>query len=159
MSSRLIIAAAGSGKTTYLVNRALEIKDQRVLITTFTEANEREIYKKFIEINGSLPNNVTVQTWFSFLIEQGVKPYQSFIFEGEVTGLQLVNQRSGLRYVSRRGPVYWSEKDVPQYYFNSIMQIYSDKLSKFVFRANEYSKGLVIDRLSRIYPYIFIDEV
>lgn len=159
MSSRLIIAAAGSGKTTYLVNRALEIKDQKVLITTFTEANEREIYKKFIEINGSLPNNITVQTWFSFLIEQGVKPYQSFIFEGEVTGLQLVNQRSGLRYVSRRGPVYWSEKDVPQYYFNSIMQIYSDKLSKFVFRANEYSKGLVIDRLSRIYPYIFIDEV
>lgn len=159
MSSRLIIAAAGSGKTTYLVNRALGIKDQRVLITTFTEANEREIYKKFIEINGSLPNNITVQTWFSFLIEQGVKPYQSFIFEGEVTGLQLVNQRSGLRYVSRRGSVYWSEKDIPQYYFNSAMQIYSDKISKLVFRLNEYSRGLVIDRLKRVYPYIFIDEV
>ena len=159
MNNRLIIAAAGSGKTTYLVNKALEIKNQRVLITTFTEANEREIYKKFIEINGSVPNNITVQTWFSFLIEHGVKPYQSFIFEGEVTGLQLVNQRSGLRYVSKRGPVYWGEKDVPQYYFNSIMQIYSDKLSKFVFRANEYSEGLVIDRLSRIYSYVFIDEV
>ena len=89
MSNRLIIAAAGSGKTTYLVNKALGIKDQRVLITTFTETNEREIYKKFIEINGSVPNNITVQTWFSFLIEQGVKPYQSFIFEGEVTGLHV----------------------------------------------------------------------
>lgn len=159
MSNRLIVAAAGSGKTTYLVNKALEIKDQRVLITAFTEANEREINKKFIEINGSLPNNITVQTWFSVLIEHGVKPYQSFIYEGEVAGLQLVNQRSGLRYVSKRGPVYWSEKDVPQYYFNSAMQIYSDKLSKFVFRVNEKSEGLVIDRLSRIYPYVFIDEV
>ena len=159
MSNRLIIAAAGSGKTTYLVKKALEIKNKRVLITTFTEANEREINKKITEIHGSVPNNITVQTWFSFLIEQGVKPYQSFIFEGEVTGLQLVNYRSGQRYMSKRGPVYWSEKDVPQYYFNNVMQIYSDKLSKFVFRVNELSQGLLIDRLSRVYPYIFIDEV
>lgn len=159
MNNSLIIAAAGSGKTTYLVKKALEIKNQRVLITTFTEANEREIRKKFIEVNGNIPYNVTVQTWFSFLIEHGVKPYQSFILEGEVTGLQLVNQRSGLRYVGKRGPVYWGEKDTPQYYFNSAMQIYSDKLSKFVFRVNERSDGLVMDRLSRIYPHIFIDEV
>lgn len=159
MSNSLIIAAAGSGKTTYLVKRALNVKDKKVLITTFTEANEREIYKKFIEINGSVPNNITVQTWFTFLISQGVKPYQSFVFEGDITGLQLVNKRSGIRFESKRGPVYWGENAPQNYFFNSGMQIYSDKLSKFVFRANEYSKGLVIDRLSRVYPYIFIDEV
>ena len=136
MSDSLIIAAAGSGKTTYLVNKALEIKNQKVLITTFTEANEREICKKFVEVNGSIPCNVTVQTWFSFLIEHGVKPYQSFLFEGEVTGLQLVNERSGRRGMSKISPTYWGEKDVAKHYFNSAMQIYSDKLSKFVFRVN-----------------------
>lgn len=46
MSNKLIIAAAGSGKTTYLVKEALELKDSRVLITTYTEANEAEIRKK-----------------------------------------------------------------------------------------------------------------
>ena len=74
MSNRLILAAAGSGKTTYLVNEALKIKDTKVLITTYTDANEQEIKKKFYEINGCVPENVTIQTWFSFLIQHGVKP-------------------------------------------------------------------------------------
>lgn len=51
MVNRLIIAAAGSGKTTYLVKQAMQQSD-RVLITTYTIANEREIRKKFIELNG-----------------------------------------------------------------------------------------------------------
>lgn len=106
MSNCLIVAAAGSGKTTYLVKRALEIRDQKVLITTFTEANEREICKKMIEIHGSIPQNITVQTWFSFLIEHGVRPYQSFLFNGKVTGLELVNQKSGFHFSSKYGPVY-----------------------------------------------------
>lgn len=159
MSNCLIVAAAGSGKTTYLVKRALEIRDQKVLITTFTEANEREICKKMIEIHGSIPQNITVQTWFSFLIEHGVRPYQSFLFNGKVTGLELVNQKSGFHFSSKYGPVYWGEKDVQKHYFNSAGQIYSDKLSKFVFRVNDLSGGLVMDRLSRIYPNIFIDKV
>ena len=159
MSNCLIVAAAGSGKTTYLVKRALEIRDQKVLITTFTEANEREICKKMIEIHGSIPQNITVQTWFSFLIEHGVRPYQSFLFNGKVTGLELVNQKSGFHFSSKYGPVYWGEKDVQKHYFNSAGQIYSDKLSKIVFRVNHLSGGLVMDRLSRIYPNIFIDEV
>lgn len=159
MSNRLIIAAAGSGKTTYLVNSALKIREQKVLITTFTEANEGEIYKKFIELHGSVPHNVIIQTWFSFLLEQGVRPYQSFLFDREITGLALVNQRSGLRFGNKKRPVYWSEKYTQNYYFNGMGQIYSDKLSKFVCRVNERSDGLVIDRLRRVYPNIFIDEV
>lgn len=159
MASKLIIAAAGSGKTTFLVNHALSVHDGRVLITTFTEANEQEIKKKFIEINGCVPPHVTVQTWFSFLLQHGVKPYQSVIWDQPVTGLSLVNQKSGFRFKWNGRPVYFGEKDIPQYYFSNSMSIYSDKLSKFVFKANELTKGLVIDRLSRIYPHIFIDEV
>jgi DNA helicase II / ATP-dependent DNA helicase PcrA len=39
------------------------------------------------------------------------------------------------------------------------LKIYSDKLSKFVFRCNEKTNGNVIDRISRIYSHIYIDEV
>lgn len=46
MVNRLIIAAAGSGKTTYLVKHAMQQLDS-VLITTYTIANELEIRKKF----------------------------------------------------------------------------------------------------------------
>lgn len=159
MSNKLIVAAAGSGKTTFLVNEASRIKGERVLITTFTEANEREICKKFIELYGYIPPNITVQTWFSFLLQHGVKPYQSVICEGKLNGLLLVNQKSGFRYNSKVGPIYWGEKDAPQHYFSNGMKIYSDKISKFIYRANELTTGLIIDRLNRIYQYIFIDEI
>ena len=49
MMSRLIIAAAGSGKTTFLVREALKIADEKVLITTFTDANENEITTHLLE--------------------------------------------------------------------------------------------------------------
>ena len=39
------------------------------------------------------------------------------------------------------------------------MRVYSDKISKFVYRANALSNGLLVDRLSRIYSHIFIDEI
>lgn len=159
MSNKLIIAAAGSGKTTYLVNKALEIRDKKILITTFTDANEQEIYKKFIEINGSVPSNVTIRTWFSFLLQHGVRPYQSVICSEKITGLLLVTEKSGLKYQGRTGPVYYAETECQKHYLNTDGRIFSDKISKFVCKANELSSGCVIDRLCRIFSYIFIDEV
>ena len=82
MSNNLIVAAAGSGKTTHLVNEALKIADEKVLITTFTEANENEIRKKFYDLKGYIPNNITFQTWFSFLIQNGLK--KSCIFTVQI---------------------------------------------------------------------------
>lgn len=157
--SKLVIAAAGSGKTTFLINEALKITNARVLITTFTEANEAEIRKKFIKINGFVPNNIVIQSWFSFLLQHGVKPYQSAIYDEEIKGLLLVNQNSGLKYYWKGTPIYYSETEPRNYYFSERMLIYSDKISKFVCKANEAVGGLIIDRLSRIYSNIFIDEV
>ena len=34
--NELLIAGAGTGKTTYLIEEALKIKNKRVLITTYT---------------------------------------------------------------------------------------------------------------------------
>lgn len=45
-NNRLLIAAAGSGKTTFLVDEALKQKEGKILITTYTQANEEEIRKK-----------------------------------------------------------------------------------------------------------------
>lgn len=160
MSNKLIVAAAGSGKTTNLVREALKVTNSKVLITTYTEANEKEIRKKFYEVNGCIPENIIIQTWFSFLIQHGVKPYQSILYDGKVKGLLLVNTKSGLRYRTKTGqPVYFGENDVQHHYFSESGLIYSDKLSKFVVKINELTKGLVIERISKIYTHIFIDEI
>ncbi len=160
MNNKLIVAAAGSGKTTHLVKEALKISKGKVLITTYTDANEKEIIKKFYEINGCIPENITVKTWFSFLIQHGVKPYQSVLYDCEVKGLLLVNAKSGFRYKPKVGnPVYYGEDDVKHYYFSDTGYIYSDKLSKFVVKIDELTDGLIIKRMEKIYTHIFIDEV
>ena len=56
-NNRLLIAAAGSGKTTFLVDEALKQKEGKILITTYTQANEEEIRKKIIEKNDTLIYN------------------------------------------------------------------------------------------------------
>ena len=158
--NKLIVAAAGSGKTTFLINEALKVKDERVLITTYTQANEAEIRKKIIELNQCIPTNVTVQTWFSFLLQHGVRPFQGGLFEKQITGLILVNSQSGLKYRYKGKPIYFSEdKEFEQHYFSKELKIYSDKISKFVFRCNTNSGGAIIERLCKIYTHIFIDEV
>jgi DNA helicase-2/ATP-dependent DNA helicase PcrA len=144
-----IVASAGSGKTTYLIDEALKIKDKKVLITTYTEANDHEIRQKFIQKNGCVPKNITIQTWFSMLLQHGVRPFQGYAIENDITGMILVQGQSarGTRETDQR------------HYFSKELKIYSDKLCKFVLKCNNSSGGKVISRLARIYGHIFIDEV
>lgn len=159
MANKLVIAAAGSGKTTSLVNDALE-QTGKVLITTFTQANEAEIRKKIIQKNGCIPDHIVVQTWFSFLLQHGVRPFQGKLTDRKVKGLILVNGISGVKYYYKGNPVYFNEKtEFDGHYFTKDHKIYSDKLSKFVIKSQEKSEGAVVDRLSRIYSKIYIDEV
>ena|SRR3990167_664520 len=155
--NKLIIASAGSGKTTHIVSEAQKIKESQVLITTYTEANELEIRNRFTAI----PKNITIQTWFSFLLEHGVKPYQSIIIDRKINGMILVSSASGIKYVNKRGiPVgYNEESEVEKHYLSSDDRIYSDKISKFVCACNKKSSGAILKRLAQIYKHIFIDEV
>lgn len=158
--NRLVIAAAGSGKTTYLVRQALEVRDQRVLITTYTESNEAEIRQKFFDFVGHVPANVVITTWFSLLINHGILPFQGCVFDFPVRGMLLVQAQSAIRYTNNAGKkVPWPEDDIIHHFFDSQGRVFSDKLSKLVIRCNSRSGGAVIDRLSRVFPHIFIDEV
>lgn len=166
--NKYIIAAAGAGKTTHLVNEALKNPNKKILITTYTEANEEEIRRKFLKLNKSIPKNVTIQTWYSFLLQDWVKPFQGsfneILFEYEIKGMLLVNSESGIKYsfekYGRKINVGYSEKDeFLQHYFTSTHKIYSDKISKFSFNANAKGNSAIINRLSALYDKIYIDEV
>lgn len=160
MAKKLIVAAAGSGKTTYLIEQALKSNGQ-TLITTFTIDNESEIKKKIIECYGYVPANIKIQTWFSFLLQHGVKPFQGSLGVNEhINVLMLVNQKSGLKFTNEKGrSLYYGKEEVRNYYFSNDMKIYSDKISAFVYECNCSTKGKVIERLEGIYENIFIDEI
>ena len=165
------MSAAGSGKTTFIVNSALELnRSQTILITTYTMENESEIRSKILSKRKSIPSNITVQAWFSFLLQHGVRPFQgsmnAMLFDRDVKGMLLSEGDSSIKkdqngkpIFSRGRPLTWGEKDFDKFYFSSGWKIYSDKISKFIFGCNDKTNGLVFDRLSRIYSHIFIDEV
>ncbi|MCL2137262.1 MAG: TGBp1 family protein [Coriobacteriia bacterium] len=162
--NKLLLAAAGSGKTTFILEEALSYPTcEEIMITTYTQSNFNSIISKLYEMNGCIPPNITIQTWFSFLIEHGIKPYQ--YWEGRISGMLLVSKRSGFRYFNKRGkPVYWGEKNLYKYYFTdggnpNELIVYSDKLSQLAMACNSHSCGSVIWRMSKIWKKFYIDEV
>ena len=70
MSSRnnIIIAAAGSGKTTHIVRTVLDTPEIKSIIVTYTQNNEDEIRKRFYKELGYVPAHVTIKTWFTLRV-------------------------------------------------------------------------------------------
>ncbi len=165
--NRFLIAAAGAGKTTMIVKEAL-LKHEGVLLLTFTEINRDEIAKKVIEERGYIPSNLTIMTWFSFLIQHGVKPYQGsyhpLFTKSKFTGLILCKTgREGRAKRVILGKDVWSpeaeEKNPLGHYSNKDGQLYSDRLPKLVVKIGKASKKRNYARISTLFPHIYIDEV
>ena len=149
-SNKLIIASAGSGKTTFLVKEALSRPDKRIAILTYTNNNISEIKKKFCEKHSGIPKKVDVMTWFSFLLRECTRPYQRSVYsKSRVRTIFFPKGRSA------RGAPYL---ETERYYFRNGDEIYSDKISRFVIDCETNSNGLVTKRLGDIYDEIFIDE-
>jgi superfamily I DNA/RNA helicase len=167
-NNELYIACAGAGKTRLLVDKAKSIHEGNVLITTYTQANKDSIEKKFIDRHGSIPSNVTIQTLFSFLLEHGARPYQAHVnpdLFDEKIGFKLVEGGTSDQIELLGGKKIRPSED-RQFFLHYFagsretgLRIYSDKLSKFVIRANEKTSGVLIKRMRAIFPHILIDEV
>lgn len=155
--NKIVIAVAGSGKTTSLVRKAIESPDEkRILFLTYTNENLNNIKKTFLKEVGYVPSNVEIVGWFTFLLRDGVRPYHNSVSNGKRA--MSVNFIQGSR-ASIRGLMTVPETNTERYYFDSERKIYTDVISKFVFKCNEATDGLVINRLEQIYSSIFIDEV
>lgn len=145
--NKIIVSCAGSGKTTHIVNKAMELSsDKRVLITTFTDNNTLEIIRKFYEIYGCKPVNIDVIPWFTFLLKHLIRPYQLPFIENRINNIIMVQGKS---------TTYKGNNDKENYVIND--QIYSDKIALLAFKTLSETQ-YTLSRLQRIYDYIFIDE-
>jgi DNA helicase-2/ATP-dependent DNA helicase PcrA len=149
-SNTIIIACAGSGKTTRLVSEAISCPNRRIAFVTYTNNNIRVISRRLADLNSGPPKHVDVITWFSFLLRECARPYQRFKYgEKRIKSLLFINRQS-----TRGIP----ESNTRQYYFAGGELIYSDKISRFVVECDMESCGAVTKRLAQIYTDIFIDE-
>lgn len=149
-TNRATVASAGSGKTTTLVKRALEQANTKIAFTTYTRENTEQIKRKFRKLNGGIPPHVDILPWYTLLLHEFVRPYQTAVYDKHrIVNIAPVEGQS-TRYVPKKSTAFYVRRD---------HCIYTDKMSQFALECNRRTSGLVVNRLEAIYDYVFIDEI
>lgn len=151
MENRVVIASAGSRKTTFIVEESLKNADKIILILTYTIENLKQLHKYIVEKSGSVPSNVKIQSWYSFLLSEGVRPYQNYLYDDD--------RIPAIHFQTGRSARYIKKNNTKRYYLTKSKKIYTDKISEFACECDSLSNGLVIERIECIYDQIFIDEI
>lgn len=141
MDKKLILAVAGSGKTTKIIN---DVKaSDKALLITYTNNNAQQLIDKLIDKFGYLPSNMAVYTYFSFLYNFCFKPLREI---DNVQGIDFVNK--ALRY---------AKQNELRYYMN----LYTKKM--YYYRLSKYCENGLLEeikkRIEKYYEYLYIDEV
>lgn len=150
LKNKLIVAAAGSGKTTHIVKEALNNAPKKTLIITYTNNNREEIEKKIKELHGFIPNHIIVKSWYTFLLSDLIRPYQNYVYEDRIEGVYFPN-----------GPIYRfaTKTNIKSYFLNKNNEVNKDRLSELAELIAHKCKYKNITRISELYDFIYIDEV
>jgi superfamily I DNA/RNA helicase len=142
MDKKIILAVAGSGKTTYLVNQIP--KEGRSLIITYTNSNILNLRRNIINTFGEFPNHIRLATYYSFLYSFCIQPF-----------LMQKYKLRGLTY-KLNAPMY-AKTDENKRYLTKNNRLYHNRAAKFI-----EIKGSCDDikkRLEKYYRYFYIDEI
>jgi DNA helicase-2/ATP-dependent DNA helicase PcrA len=143
MDKRVILAVAGSGKTSRLVASLDE--EQRFLVITYTELNYDNLRRKIIQRFGYFPANVTLYTYFRFLHGFCYRPF-----------LRSKKNTKGMTFKPPpRFPQYRLTDD--RRYISSSRRLYANRLAKFIEQSDLI--GAVITRMEKYFDVFFVDEV
>lgn len=151
MPNEIIVAAAGGGKTTRIVARAIADPTRRAALITYTTNNVSELYQRLYQAGPVVPTHVEVWSWFRFLLQEIIRPYRQALLERRIDGVQFVDARSA-RFVKKT--------NVAKYYLaDGGRLVYSDKISELAMEINKASQGAVLARLAERFKTLFIDEI
>lgn len=148
--NKIVVASAGTGKSSRLATHALGAGPGKTLLLTYTRQNHRELRHKLSMNSRVIPDHIETNTWLTFLLHELARPFQQFLYRQRI---------SNIVQISGRSPNRAKKSDIAAYYFASPGEIYVDKLAEFACQCNSVSSGAVIERLEKIYKRILIDEV
>jgi superfamily I DNA/RNA helicase len=147
-NNQLLLAVAGSGKTTRIVDECAASSDPSgILALTYTLANQAVLTDRLRRKTG-MHGAVRVQGWFSFLISEIARPFVPVIFPGA--------RVSGFDFISE--PQTYVASDSWDRYFTRGGEVRRVHLAQLCSRILDVSGVQVVDRLSRIYSHIYVDE-
>ena len=142
MGKCLMLAVAGSGKTTYLIS--LLNLEQRFLLVTYTRNNYEHLKRSVIRKFGYFPENIKVLKYFQFVYTFCYKPF---------CGLD--KRSSGICF--KQPPEYTRYRPgTDEFYRTRSGRLYHNRIA-------HYCSAQCVDgikaRLDKYYDYLLIDEV
>ena len=144
MDKELILAVAGSGKTSLIVSK-LDL-EQRFLVITYTINNTKNLKRSIIKKYGYFPDNVKLFSYYNFLYSFCLKPF--------------------LAYKIRPRGIFWEHTpnytnrfklDDPRRYMTKSRMLYHNRIAKLLEQRKVL--GDINNRLTKYYNHLFIDEV
>jgi DNA helicase II / ATP-dependent DNA helicase PcrA len=167
---KLLLASAGAGKSQRIAKEALEraALGGRVLLLTYTINNQFELVRHICRLNKVQPHNVTVKGWFSFLLEDMVRPYQRCIVPERISGIILDKSGNPHLFKSSNGRRFnrpgcaekiCGECNPLHYVTKEDNRAHTYYLAKLAATINEQTRGKPARRLTELYDAVFIDEM
>ncbi len=144
MDKRIILAVAGSGKTSLIVNKLSS--EKRSLVITYTENNFKNLKRKIISEFGFFPKGIQLYTYFSFLYRFCYRPF-------------LLNEfpARGIWWETPPNYTMRLKRTDPRYYINPAAKLYHNRIAKLLETKDIYP--LLNERLEKYFENIFVDEV
>lgn len=141
MDKRLILSVAGSGKTTYVLNKLC--LEKRHLLITFTNNNFENLRLGIIRKFGYLPENIKIFTYFSFLYNFAYKPFCS----SKVRAKGITWTQPRIRF----------PKSSMKHYITPSGYLYGSRIAKLLIECNLGDN--INQRISKYFDCLYIDEV
>jgi DNA helicase-2/ATP-dependent DNA helicase PcrA len=144
MDKSIILAVAGSGKTTLIIDK-INLEDNFLLIT-YTVNNTRNLKESILKKFGHFPSNIDLFSYYNFLYSFCFRPF--------------------LGYEIRPNGIFWNipplftnrlPLDNPKRYMTKNRMLYHNRIAKLLVQCEVLEE--VNERLKKYYDHLFIDEV
>lgn len=145
MDKRVILAVAGSGKSSTIIDKLDE--NIRALVVTYTDLNTKELKQRIINKFGYIPNGIKVYSYFSFIYAFCFRPICGY--QLKTKGLVFLNPLP--QHIQR------SRKDHREHWMNGHNRLYSNRVAKLLIEGDAIEE--VIARIDKYFDLICFDEV
>ena len=142
MDRRLILSVAGSGKTTFLIGQLDENK--KFLIVTYTDNNVANIRTRIIKKFGYFPNNITLLSYYQFLIRICYRPFLKDKIRAKGITWTMPDAKLKIPKVS------------PLFYLTKSKYLYHNRIALL---CETYCRDDIRERIEHFYDALLFDEV
>ena len=140
MDKTLILAVAGSGKTSYIIEQ-LDL-NKRHLIITYTLNNLHNLRRRIIKRWNYFPQNIRLHSYYNFLYVFCYKPY--------------LHKKISAKGINFKPNPNWYASNLARYR-DSGNRLYSNRISKLFEKERVLTS--IENRLSKYFDKILIDEI